>query len=89
MGRNQSPDVRVRVNGLLLFAAISFLLSTEIAYPLYEVLPFLQRLQWPYRFVMPATLMSSLALAFSLASVTTKLSCSRFKLATGWACVSV
>lgn len=47
-------------------ALAALVLGSELAYPLYAVLPPLQKLQFPYRFVFIATILASIALVLHL-----------------------
>lgn len=52
---------------LLVMAATALLLGSELAYPLWEHLAVLRKLQFPMRFLLPAAIASALALALAAA----------------------
>lgn len=53
---------------LATIALVGLIFSSEIAYPLFAVLPPLQKLQFPYRFVFPAMLLATFALCIVCAA---------------------
>ena len=59
--------VRTAVVALLVGSAISLLLASEFAYPIYTLSPQLRSVQWPYRFLTIPSLCVPLALVFALA----------------------
>jgi hypothetical protein len=50
-------------NRLAIMALVGLVCSSEFAYPLFAILPPLQKLQWPYRFVVLSVVLSTLAFA--------------------------
>jgi hypothetical protein len=46
-----------------IIALVGLACSSELAYPLFDILPPLQKLQWPYRFVILSIVLGSLAFA--------------------------
>lgn len=63
-------DVRSNiVYRLLGYSATALFFSSELSYPLYSVIGFLQKIQQPYRFIVPATLYATLAISACLSSL--------------------
>jgi hypothetical protein len=57
----KAPQVVV-ASRLAIIALAGLIFSSELAYPLFALLPPLQKLQFPYRFVFPAMLLATMAL---------------------------
>lgn len=65
-----------------LFSTAALVMSSELAYPLYKLIPSLQLLQQPYRFTVPAALFASVAATLAiLGNQTTTIRWSILKLA--------
>jgi len=58
--------VQIRSRRLAVVALASLALSTELAYPLFNYIPQLQMLQFPYRFLFLAAILGALALAIQV-----------------------
>lgn len=55
----------VLASRLAIIALTGLIFSSEIAYPLFALLPPLQKLQFPYRFVFPAMLLATMSLCMA------------------------
>lgn len=56
-------DTRQHAGVLLAVTGVALFLGSELSYPLYQALGVLRSVQWPYRFLAVASLVSALALA--------------------------
>ena len=61
----QDPGLRI-ARALLATAAVSLLLGSELTYPLWNSVPFITLVQWPYRYLTVATMCAGLALVIVL-----------------------
>lgn len=61
LARGRTGSLAGLVRSLAVLAALGLVLGSELAYPLYEASASLQRLQWPYRFMVPAIMLAAMA----------------------------
>ncbi|MBL8375700.1 hypothetical protein [Accumulibacter sp.] len=61
--RHQQGEIWHAASRLWIVGAFALLMSSELAYPLYASIPFLTKVQWPYRFLTVSSIAGALAVA--------------------------